>query len=74
MSKCYGSAVLVYVICLFIAKCIDHYTKLCVENAECGEDDRKPIDDRLEAVVNRMFKRCFDDHQYKQVMYAVPQL
>ncbi|XP_041353405.1 26S proteasome non-ATPase regulatory subunit 1-like [Gigantopelta aegis] len=51
-----------------IAKCIDHYTKLCVENAECGEDEKKPIDLRLEAVVNRMFNRCFDDHQYKQAL------
>ncbi|XP_046557496.1 LOW QUALITY PROTEIN: 26S proteasome non-ATPase regulatory subunit 1-like [Haliotis rubra] len=51
-----------------IAKCIDHYTKQCVENAECSEEDRKPIDPRLEAVVNRMFQRCFDDKQFKQAL------
>ena len=50
----------------FSAKCIDHYTKLRVCNAEEGEE-QKPIDSRLEAIVNRMFQRCFDDKQYKQV-------
>ena len=49
------------------AKCIDHYTKLRVSNAEEAEGEQKPIDARLEAIVNRMFQRCFDDKQYKQV-------
>lgn len=52
---------------VFLAKCIDHYTKLRVANADGSEDDQKDIDARLEAVVNRMFQRCFVDHQYKQV-------
>lgn len=52
---------------LITAKCIDHYTRLRVENAELGENEQKSIDPRLEAVVNRMFQRCFDDKQYKQV-------
>lgn len=51
-----------------IAKCIDHYTKLCVANAESAEGEQKPIDSRLEAIVNRMFQRCFDDKQYKQAV------
>ncbi|ESO95352.1 hypothetical protein LOTGIDRAFT_206376 [Lottia gigantea] len=51
-----------------IAKCIDHYTKLRVHNAESSEEDQKPIDARLEAVVNRMFQRCFDDRMYKQAI------
>ena len=50
-----------------IAKCIDHYTKLRVQNADASEEDRKDIDSRLEGIVNRMFKRCFDDRKYKQV-------
>lgn len=50
------------------AKCIDFYTKLRVSNAEAQEDEQKPIDPRLEAIVNRMFQRCFDDRQYKQVL------
>ncbi|KAL3847589.1 hypothetical protein ACJMK2_018492 [Sinanodonta woodiana] len=51
-----------------IAKCIDHYTKLRVSNAESSEEDHKPIDLRLEAIVNRMFQRCFDDRQFKQAV------
>ena len=35
-----------------ISKCIDHYTKLRVLNEE-GADEKKDIDSRLEAVVNR---------------------
>ena len=58
-----------------IAKCIDHYIKLRVQQAEEGlANDRgdasvtTEIDPRLEAVVNRMFQRCFSDHQYKQAL------
>ena len=39
------------------AKCIDYYTKLMVANEEIGEDEKKPIDPHLEAIVNRMFQR-----------------
>ncbi|RWS22446.1 26S proteasome non-ATPase regulatory subunit 1-like protein, partial [Leptotrombidium deliense] len=48
-----------------IAKCIDHYTK---ERARIlsGREKEKIIDPRLEQIVDRMFKRCFDDGQYKQ--------
>lgn len=52
-----------------IAKCIDHYTKLRVENAELPEDEeKKSIDPRLEGIVNKMFLRCLDDHKYKQAI------
>lgn len=51
------------------AKCIDHYTKLRVENAELSEDEeKKSIDPRLEGIVNKMFLRCLDDHKYKQAI------
>ena len=51
------------------AKCIDHYTKLRVENAELPEDEeKKVIDPRLEGIVNKMFLRCLDDHKYKQAI------
>ncbi|CAH1781068.1 unnamed protein product [Owenia fusiformis] len=50
-----------------ISKCIDHYTKLRVQNSE-GIEDHKDIDPRLEAIVQRMFQRCFDDRQYKQAI------
>ena len=53
---------------LFTAKCIDHYTKLRVCNAEGAEGEQKTIDSRLESIVNRMFQRCFDDKQYKQAV------
>uniref|UniRef100_A0A668AUT7 26S proteasome non-ATPase regulatory subunit 1 n=1 Tax=Myripristis murdjan TaxID=586833 RepID=A0A668AUT7_9TELE len=52
-----------------IAKCIDHYTKLRVENSELPEDEeKKSIDPRLEGIVNKMFLRCLDDHKYKQAI------
>ncbi|XP_078736273.1 26S proteasome non-ATPase regulatory subunit 1 [Lampetra fluviatilis] len=51
-----------------IAKCIDHYTKLRVENADLPEGDGRPIDPRLEGIVDKMFQRCFDDHKYKQAI------
>ncbi|KFO21883.1 26S proteasome non-ATPase regulatory subunit 1 [Fukomys damarensis] len=51
-----------------IAKCIDHYTKQCVENADLPEGEKKPIDQRLEGIVNKMFQRCLDDHRYKQAI------
>lgn len=44
-----------------IAKCIDHYTQLRNE-----ENRDKPIDARLEGIVNRMFQRCLDDGQNRQ--------
>ncbi len=56
-------------LCLLLAKCIDHYTKLRVENAELPEDEeKKSIDPRLEGIVNKMFLRCLDDHKYKQAI------
>ncbi|CAG08091.1 unnamed protein product, partial [Tetraodon nigroviridis] len=52
-----------------IAKCIDHYTKLRVENAELPEDqEKKTVDPRLEGIVNKMFQRCLDDRMYKQAI------
>ena len=46
------------------AKCIDKYIALSTAH---GEDAGKPIDPRLTDVVERMFQRCFDDGEYKQV-------
>ncbi|EAT45860.1 AAEL002906-PA [Aedes aegypti] len=50
-----------------IAKCIDHYTHLRVQLAE-NPSKAKPIDARLEAIVNRMIQRCLDDGQYRQAL------
>lgn len=46
-----------------ISKSIDHYTKLRLE-----EDNSQSVDPRLEAIVNRMFQRCFNDSQYRQAV------
>jgi 26S proteasome regulatory subunit N2 len=52
-----------------IAKCIDHYTKLQVENFQVREQsESKPVDPRLEDIVNRMFQRCFEDKKFKQAI------
>ncbi|KAH9523483.1 26S proteasome non-ATPase regulatory subunit 1 [Bulinus truncatus] len=52
-----------------IAKCIDQYTKLRVQNADVtSESDKVTIDPKLEEVVNRMFQRCLDDRQFKQAV------
>ncbi|CAH1111422.1 unnamed protein product [Psylliodes chrysocephalus] len=50
-----------------LAKCIDYYTQHRIALAE-GVRDAKPIDARLEAIVNRMFQRCLDDGQNRQAM------
>ncbi|XP_063922812.1 26S proteasome non-ATPase regulatory subunit 1 [Zophobas morio] len=50
-----------------LAKCIDYYTQHRIALAD-GTPDAKPIDPRLEAIVNRMFQRCLDDGQYRQAM------
>lgn len=49
-----------------ISKSIDHYTKLRVKKLTSSEPVK--IDPRLEDIVNRMFKRCFDDGQFKQAI------
>lgn len=57
-----------------ISKCIDQYAKLRLQNLMSKQpgDNTKvtkiDIDPRLEGIVNRMFERCFQHHQYKQVL------
>lgn len=55
---------------IFTAKCIDSYTEKRVYKAENPDED-VVIDPRLEAIVDRMFKRCFDDGKYKQVITII---
>lgn len=52
-----------------IAKCIDHYTKQR-QLQFSGNEKEKAVknDPRLEAIVNRMFTRCFEDKQFKQAL------
>ncbi|RNA28469.1 26S proteasome non-ATPase regulatory subunit 1 [Brachionus plicatilis] len=52
-----------------ISKCIDHYTKLQMENFQVKNlSEMKDIDPRLENIVNRMFQRCLDDKKFKQAI------
>ncbi|KAL7035628.1 hypothetical protein ACKWTF_008475 [Chironomus riparius] len=50
-----------------VAKCIDFYTQQCVAKFE-DDKDAKPIDPRLEAIVNRMLSRCLEDGQHRQAL------
>ncbi|XP_018318888.1 26S proteasome non-ATPase regulatory subunit 1 [Agrilus planipennis] len=50
-----------------LAKCIDFYTQQRISLAD-ESSNAKPIDPRLEAIVNRMFQRCLDDGQYRQAL------
>ena len=56
-------------IVFFSAKCIDHYTKVQVDNFQAKDPSEvKSIDSRLEDIVNRVFQRCFDDKKFKQAI------
>lgn len=50
-----------------IAKCIDFYVQQRVDMVE-NPTEAKPIDPRLEAIVNKMIQRCLDDGQYRQAL------
>lgn len=50
-----------------IAKCIDFYIQQRVAFID-KPDEAKPVDARLEAIVNRMIHRCLDDGQYRQAL------
>jgi 26S proteasome regulatory subunit N2 len=59
--------VIAYLVLLFSAKCIDHYSQQRIVGPE-NSNDANEIDPRLEAIVNRMFQRCLDDCQYRQAL------
>jgi len=48
-----------------ISKCIDSYTAKRVLDIESGKNT---IDKRLEAIVDRMFERCFEHGEYRQAL------
>ncbi|XP_017866406.1 PREDICTED: 26S proteasome non-ATPase regulatory subunit 1 [Drosophila arizonae] len=50
-----------------IAKCIDFYIAQRIEFIE-NPKEAKPVDERLEGIVNRMIQRCLDDNQYRQAL------
>ena len=47
---------------MMIARCVDNYTE-----QRADPDRAKAVDPRLEAIVDKMFARCFADGEYKQV-------
>eukprot|EP00058_Branchiostoma_floridae_P007904 XP_002593392.1 hypothetical protein BRAFLDRAFT_261728 [Branchiostoma floridae] len=51
-----------------ISKCIDHYTKLCIAQAEAGEKQDVKLDSRLEDVVNRKIRSCLENGNFKQAV------
>lgn len=50
-----------------IAKCIDFYIQQRIALLD-EPKTAKPIDPRLEAIVNRMIERCLEDGQYRQAL------
>uniref|UniRef100_A0A7S1PI52 26S proteasome regulatory subunit RPN2 n=1 Tax=Percolomonas cosmopolitus TaxID=63605 RepID=A0A7S1PI52_9EUKA len=49
-----------------IERCIDNYIEQRIKHED--EDNSVQIDSRLEAIVNKMFDRCFDDGKFKQAL------
>ena len=50
-----------------IAKCIDFYIQQSIAFID-NPTEAKPVDKRLEAIVNRMIQRCLDDGQHRQAL------
>ncbi|CAM9742191.1 unnamed protein product, partial [Choristocarpus tenellus] len=50
-----------------VSICIDQYTALRTSQKE-EEDETKPVDPRMESIVERMFERCYADGEYTQAM------
>jgi 26S proteasome regulatory subunit N2 len=52
-----------------LAKCVDHYTRVQVENFQAVDaTEIKQVDQRLESIVNRMFQRFFEEKKFKQAI------
>ncbi|CAL8468543.1 g8083 [Coccomyxa elongata] len=47
-------------------RCIDQYVQLRNDTTEEGK--AKPVDERLSAIVERLFERCFRDGQFEQAV------
>lgn len=56
---------LIYLVFL-LAKCIDKYIALRNQEHE-DPQNVEPMDPRLKDVVEKMFDRCYQDSEYKQV-------
>ncbi|CAM9245735.1 unnamed protein product [Chrysoparadoxa australica] len=51
-----------------VSKCIDEYTALRVAAQGKKEGEAPPIDPRMEAIMEKMFERCFADEAWEQAM------
>ena len=47
-----------------LSQCLDAYVKLRLRMVD-GREENVLIDNRLESIVNRMFKQCFDEQKFK---------
>ena len=53
-----------------ISKCIDEYVAIQTHNLLAREaSSKKTVDNRLEEIVQRMFDKCLQNEQYKQVCH-----
>lgn len=66
------------VVLLMIAKCVDRYIATQIHSqdgpAKTSKGEEEVVytrDDRLEAVVERMFERCIEEKEYKQVRLII---
>ena len=50
-----------------LAKCIDEY-KISRVNLETNPETAKPIDSRIENILEQMFQRCYNDNCYEQAI------
>jgi 26S proteasome regulatory subunit N2 len=52
-----------------INECVDHYKKVKLASLEAiKKGEAASIDPKLEAVIDKMFQRCFKDKKYKHVI------
>lgn len=52
-----------------INECVDHYKKVKLASLEAmKKGEPASIDPKLEAVIDKMFKRCFKDKKYRHVI------
>ncbi|CAG9328733.1 unnamed protein product [Blepharisma stoltei] len=52
-----------------VSRCIDQYVEIQVKNYEAkNPEDRVPVNEKMEFVVEQMFDRCFLDGEFKQAI------
>ena len=52
-----------------LAKCIDEYKALRIEAEDAGDGvEPRPIDPRMEVIIEQMFQRCYNDSCFEQAV------